>query len=190
MTSREPQVLQPQQRLLDRRGDVVVRNVAAGRIVLAQPAALRCGPLVQVRLGGTLEGVRAETTVQRVQLIVEQADQLVSRPAARVRTRRRPRTKNDRINGACGERSNDHGRVLLAQLIDLVVLHFVRLAPRCTLMLDGPADNSGSSSGKSSPRVQPDDGRERVRTAWRPLSERAPLQIRASQRSSAFVYVR
>ena len=72
------QAAHPLQRPLHRRGRVEVRLVAALGVVLAQPARLRRGPVVQVRPGGLGKAVR-HPLVARVKLVIEAAGQLGGR---------------------------------------------------------------------------------------------------------------
>src|SRR5215469_12212159 len=60
----------PRQRLLHGGGGVEVRLVGAVRVVLAQPASLRAGPVVEVGAGALREAIWAALP-DRVQLIIE-----------------------------------------------------------------------------------------------------------------------
>ena len=77
------QAAHPLQRPLHRRGRVEVRLVTALGVVLAQPARLRRGPVVQVRPGGLGKAVRCPL-IARVELVIEAAGQLGGRDGADV----------------------------------------------------------------------------------------------------------
>jgi len=78
------QLRQPGERLLGGRGEVELGLVGAGLVVLAQPALVGPGPVVEVvdrRLG---EGVLAARQPQRVELVLQRLGEIRRRHAAHV----------------------------------------------------------------------------------------------------------
>jgi uncharacterized protein YbjT (DUF2867 family) len=121
-----PQIVDPSQRLLNRRGEVVVRFVAARRIETSKPPSVGRCPVLEVLLGRAREPgfavVVAEPLVQREQLVIELIDQALGRDVAVVGVDE-DATEKAEDQGDVVRCEETPGSVAGSQLLDLVVVH-------------------------------------------------------------------